>query len=107
MGCGWVPIFSPYSLWPSVAHRRDFYQTQSREARADEESWEGLIRSGLVYGGGQIELEELFKVMKKRVERVDMRTESGSYQQRVVLEYLKEIEERAQAVIEAFQTSRT
>ncbi|KAI5082315.1 hypothetical protein GOP47_0002058 [Adiantum capillus-veneris] len=74
---------------------------------ADEENWEGLIRSGLVYGGGQIEPEELFKVVKKRVERVDMRTESGSYQQRVVLEYLKEIEERAQAVIEAFQTSRT
>ncbi|MCO5575144.1 hypothetical protein L7F22_028941 [Adiantum nelumboides] len=74
---------------------------------ADEENWEGLMRSGFIYGGGQIEPEQLLNVVNKRVERVNMRTESGSYKQWVVLEYLKEIEERAQAVIDAFQTSRT
>ncbi|KAH7431559.1 hypothetical protein KP509_08G055400 [Ceratopteris richardii] len=72
---------------------------------ADEDSWETILRGGLVYGGGDVEPEDLFNVLKKRVERVNMRTESGSYQQRVLLEYLKEIEERAEAVVQAFKTS--
>eukprot|EP00250_Pteridium_aquilinum_P013642 c21475_g1_i1 orf=608-1630(-) len=74
---------------------------------ADEEKWGDLLRTGIVYGGGQVEPEELYKVVNKRVERVTMRTESGSYQQRIVVEYLKEIEERAQAIVQAFQGSKT
>lgn len=74
---------------------------------ADEEKWGDLLRTGIVFGGGQVEIEELYKVVNKRVERVTMRTESGSYQQRIVLEYLKEIEERAQATVQAFQASTT
>lgn len=70
---------------------------------ADEENWGPLLRTGLVYGGGQIEPEDLYKTINKRVERIIMRTESGSYKQRVVVEYLKEIEERTRAQVEAFQ----
>lgn len=72
---------------------------------ADEEKWSDLLRIGIVFGGGQVEPEELFQVVNKRVERVTMRTESGSYQQRIVLEFLKEIEERAQATVQAYQAS--
>lgn len=74
---------------------------------ADEERWADLLRTGMVYGGGQIESEELYEAIKKRVERVIMRTESGSYQQRIVVEYLKEIEARGQALVEAFEASAT
>lgn len=74
---------------------------------ADEENWGDLLRTGIVFGGGQVEPEDLYKVVNKRIERVTMRTESGSYQQRIVLEFLKEIEERAEATVQAFQAPTT
>lgn len=74
---------------------------------ADEGEWGALLRTGMTYGGGQIEPEELYSVINKRVERIIMRTESGSYQQRIVVEYLKEIQARAEALSEAFHASTT
>lgn len=72
---------------------------------ADEENWAPLITRGIVYGGGPVTEEELFAVMNKRLERMMIRTESGSYEQRILGEYLKEIEARARSTVDAFKSS--
>ncbi|KAG0600166.1 hypothetical protein M758_11G011900 [Ceratodon purpureus] len=71
---------------------------------ADEDKWNDLLRKGLTYGGGSVQSEDFFKAIDRRVERTLMRTENGSYQQRVLAEYIREIETRAQALIAAFQS---
>ncbi|OAE22057.1 hypothetical protein AXG93_3719s1370 [Marchantia polymorpha subsp. ruderalis] len=72
----------------------------------DEENWNELLRAGLVFGGGSVESNDLFRVVEKRVERTLMRTENGSYQQRLLVEYVREIQTRTELLVEAFQTSR-
>ncbi|KAG0565243.1 hypothetical protein M758_8G170400 [Ceratodon purpureus] len=74
---------------------------------ADEDKWNGLLRNGLTYGGGIVQSEDFFKAVDRRIERTLMRTENGSYQQRVLAEYIREIETRAEALIAAFQSSPT
>lgn len=72
---------------------------------ADEDKWNDLLRDGLTYGGGTVLSEDFFKAVERRIERTLMRTENGSYQQRVLAEYVREIETRAEALIAAFQSS--
>eukprot|EP00249_Psilotum_nudum_P018621 c26890_g1_i1 orf=469-966(-) len=72
---------------------------------ADEENWERLLRESIIYGGGKIQPEELYTKINKRVEHILLHTEKGSYQQRILLEYLREIEARVKSVVEAYQAS--
>ncbi|KAK4340381.1 hypothetical protein RND71_041843 [Anisodus tanguticus] len=62
-----------------------------------------LLLDGMTLGKGDISPEELYAVIKKRMERTLIRTflsqEGGSYQQRVLIEYLKGIESRAGEIV--------
>ncbi|XP_024360064.1 uncharacterized protein [Physcomitrium patens] len=71
----------------------------------DEDKWNDLLRNGFTYGGGEVPSEDFFKAVDRRIERTLMRTENGSYQQRVLAEYIREIEARAESLIAAFQSS--
>ncbi|GKV24124.1 hypothetical protein SLEP1_g33776 [Rubroshorea leprosula] len=68
--------------------------------KAPEEEWNKLLLDGLTVGKGEISPEELDAVVKKRIERTLIRTEGGSYQQRVLTEYLKGIESRAEEIVQ-------
>lgn len=71
--------------------------------QAPEEDWNKLLIEGLTVGKGEITPEEFYAVIKKRIERVLIRTEGGSYQQRIVTEYLKGIQSRTEEVVQAIQ----
>ncbi|XP_020214101.1 uncharacterized protein LOC109798295 [Cajanus cajan] len=71
--------------------------------QAPEQEWNNILIKGLTIGGGDISVEELFAVLNKRVERVLIRTEGGSYQQRILTEYLKGIETRAAEIVQVLQ----
>ncbi|KAJ8572230.1 hypothetical protein K7X08_008741 [Anisodus acutangulus] len=67
--------------------------------KAPEEEWNKLLLDGMTLGKGDISPDELSAVIKKRMERTLIRTEGGSYQQRVLIEYLKGIESRAGEIV--------
>ncbi|CAK9142066.1 unnamed protein product [Ilex paraguariensis] len=67
---------------------------------APENEWNELLINGMNVGKGEISLEELNSVIKKRIERTLIRTEGGSYQQRVLTEYLKGIQSRAGEIVQ-------
>ncbi|CAA0807657.1 Unknown protein [Striga hermonthica] len=71
--------------------------------QAPETEWNRLLINGLNIGKGNISTEELYAVIKKRMERTLIRTEGGSYQQRVLIEYLKGIQSRAEEVEKALK----
>ncbi|KAF7841025.1 uncharacterized protein G2W53_003323 [Senna tora] len=71
--------------------------------QAPEEEWNNILIKGLTLGSGEISPEELSAVVKKRIERTLIRTEGGSYQQRILTEYLKGIESRAEEIVRVFQ----
>ncbi|CAN0910501.1 hypothetical protein LINGRAHAP2_LOCUS26323 [Linum grandiflorum] len=71
--------------------------------KAPEEEWNKLLIDGLTVAKGEITPEELYAVIKKRFERVKIRTEGGSYQQRILGEYLKNIQSRAEELVKALQ----
>ncbi|CAI0377639.1 unnamed protein product [Linum tenue] len=71
--------------------------------KAPEEEWNRLMINGLTVAKGDISPEELYAVVKKRIERVLIRTEGGSYQQRILSEYLKGIQFRAEEVVLVLQ----
>ncbi|WMV13121.1 hypothetical protein MTR67_006506 [Solanum verrucosum] len=71
--------------------------------KAPEEVWNKLLLDGMTLGKGDISPEELYTVIKKRMERTLIRTEGGSYQQRVLIEYLKGIESRAGEIVRVLQ----
>lgn len=71
--------------------------------QAPENEWNKLLLDGLAVGKGGVSPEELYAVTKKRIERVLIRTEGGSYQQRVLVEYLKEIQARAEEIVKVLQ----
>ncbi|XP_004230904.1 uncharacterized protein [Solanum lycopersicum] len=71
--------------------------------KAPEEVWNKLLLDGMTLGKGDISPEELYAVIKKRMERTLIRTEGGSYQQRVLIEYLKGIESRAGEIVRVLQ----
>ncbi|XP_021738686.1 uncharacterized protein LOC110705151 [Chenopodium quinoa] len=71
--------------------------------KAPESEWNMLLLNGLTIAKGHISPEEFYAVLNKRRERVLIRTEGGSYQQRILTEYLKGIQSRAEEVIQALQ----
>ncbi|XP_024521568.1 uncharacterized protein LOC9650247 isoform X2 [Selaginella moellendorffii] len=71
---------------------------------ADSEAWDSMIRSGVDLGGGPVKSVDLRKMAKKRIERILLRTEGGSYKQRILVEYLKEIERSVDMVVAAFSS---
>ncbi|KAL5563093.1 hypothetical protein UlMin_032840 [Ulmus minor] len=71
--------------------------------KAPEEEWNKLLINGLTVGKGEIAPKELYAIVKKRIERTLIRTEGGSYQQRILTEYLKGIQSRAEEIVQAFQ----
>ncbi|KAL1362230.1 hypothetical protein HN51_010501 [Arachis hypogaea] len=71
--------------------------------QAPEEEWNNILIKGLTIGAGDISPEELDAVVKKRIERTLIRTEGGSYQQRILTEYLKGIETRAEEIVQVLQ----
>ncbi|XP_061340600.1 uncharacterized protein LOC133287062 isoform X2 [Gastrolobium bilobum] len=71
--------------------------------QAPEEEWNNILINGLTIGAGDISPEELYAVLKKRIERTLIRTEGGSYQQRILTEYLKGIETRAEEIVQVLQ----
>ncbi|CAN4107481.1 unnamed protein product [Withania somnifera] len=71
--------------------------------KAPEEEWNKLLIDGMTIGKGDASPDELYAVIKKRMERTLIRTEGGSYQQRVLIEYLKGIESRAGDIVRVLQ----
>ncbi|KAG8057529.1 hypothetical protein GUJ93_ZPchr0002g25405 [Zizania palustris] len=71
--------------------------------QAPENGWNKLLLDGLTAGKGNVSPEEFYAVVKKRIERILIRTEGGSYQQRILVEYLKEIQARAEEVVKVLQ----
>nr|KJB47549.1 hypothetical protein B456_008G031500 [Gossypium raimondii]KJB47550.1 hypothetical protein B456_008G031500 [Gossypium raimondii]KJB47551.1 hypothetical protein B456_008G031500 [Gossypium raimondii]KJB47552.1 hypothetical protein B456_008G031500 [Gossypium raimondii]KJB47553.1 hypothetical protein B456_008G031500 [Gossypium raimondii] len=71
--------------------------------KAPEQEWNKLLIDGLAVGKGEVSAEDFYAVIKKRVERTLIRTEGGSYQQRILTEYLKGIESRAEEVVQFLQ----
>ncbi|KAJ4716589.1 Laminin subunit alpha-1 [Melia azedarach] len=71
--------------------------------KAPEEEWNKLLVDGLTVGKGKILPEEFYAVIKKRIERTLIRTEGGSYQQRILTEYLKGIQLRAEELVQLLQ----
>ncbi|MED6224077.1 hypothetical protein PIB30_076890 [Stylosanthes scabra] len=71
--------------------------------QAPEEEWNNILIKGLTIGAGDISPDELNAVVKKRIERTLIRTEGGSYQQRILTEYLKGIETRAEDIVKVLQ----
>ncbi|KAL2254786.1 UNVERIFIED_CONTAM: hypothetical protein Sindi_0273300 [Sesamum indicum] len=67
--------------------------------QAPEAEWNKLLINGLTVGKGDISPEELYAVVKKRIERTLIRTEGGSYQQRILTEYLKGIQARGEEIV--------
>ncbi|XXG86080.1 hypothetical protein AAC387_Pa11g1049 [Persea americana] len=71
--------------------------------QAPEEDWNRLLLDGLNVGKGDISPEEFYAVIKKRIERTLIRTEGGSYQQRILTEYLNGIQSRTEEIVKALQ----
>ncbi|TVU10147.1 hypothetical protein EJB05_43658, partial [Eragrostis curvula] len=71
--------------------------------QASENEWDKVLLDGLTVGKGDVSPDELYAVINKRIERVLIRTEGGSYQQRILTEYLKEIQARAEEVVRVLQ----
>lgn len=71
--------------------------------KAPEEEWNKLLLNGITVGKGEISPEELYAVIKKRIERTLIRTEGGSYQQRILTEYVKGIQSRAEEIVQVLQ----
>nr|WAU86908.1 birch protein [Betula platyphylla] len=71
--------------------------------KAPEEEWNKLLINGMTVGKGEISPEEFYAVIKKRIERTLIRTEGGSYQQRVLTEYLKGIQSRGEEIVQVLQ----
>ncbi|KMZ58464.1 hypothetical protein ZOSMA_76G00200 [Zostera marina] len=73
--------------------------------KAPEEVWNKLLIDGLAIGNGEISAEELCGAIKKRIERTLIRTESGSYQQRILTEFLRGIRSRSEVVVKTLKGS--
>ncbi|XP_019165949.1 PREDICTED: uncharacterized protein LOC109161862 isoform X1 [Ipomoea nil] len=71
--------------------------------KAPEEEWNRLLLDGMTVGKGEISPEELYAVVNKRIERTLIRTQGGSYEQRVLVEYLKGIQSRAEEIVQVLQ----
>ncbi|XP_037463339.1 uncharacterized protein LOC119335295 isoform X2 [Triticum dicoccoides] len=81
----------------------NFLRKRSYAYKAPENDWNRLLLDGLTVGKGDVSPEEFYAVTKKRIERILIRTEGGSYQQRVLVEYIKEIQARAEEIVNRLQ----
>ncbi|KAK4804282.1 hypothetical protein SAY86_004099 [Trapa natans] len=70
---------------------------------APEDEWNKMLIDGMTVGKGEVSPDELYAVIKKRIERTLIRTEGGSYQQRVLTEYLKGIQSRTEEIVQLLQ----
>ncbi|KAI9123686.1 hypothetical protein K1719_004986 [Acacia pycnantha] len=98
-----------YMLMHPTYHREEVLKAEQlleTIIQAPEEEWNNVLIKGLTIGVGEVSPEELDAVVKKRIERTLIRTEGGSYQQRILTEYLKGIEFRAEEIVQAFQGKR-
>ncbi|KAE8708476.1 coatomer subunit alpha-2-like isoform X1 [Hibiscus syriacus] len=75
--------------------------------KAPEQEWNKLLIDGLTIGKGEISTEDFYAVIKKRIERTLIRTEGGSYQQRILTEYLKGIEARTEEIVQFLRSNAT
>ncbi|XP_031502236.1 uncharacterized protein LOC116265636 isoform X2 [Nymphaea colorata] len=75
--------------------------------KAPEQDWNKLLLDGLQVGKGDIPSEDFYAVVKKRIERTLIRTEGGSYQQRILIEYLNGIQSRAEDIIKVLEGKQT
>jgi len=68
---------------------------------SDEEQWDALLREGLHGLGEQqaMDADSFFKCLQSRMEKTVLDAGAGTFSQRVQAEYLKEIEDRASAVL--------
>lgn len=71
--------------------------------KAPEEEWNKLLLNGLTLGKGEVSPEEFYAVIRKRIERTLIRTEGGSYQQRVLTEYLRGILSRTEEIVQVLK----
>lgn len=71
--------------------------------KAPEQEWNKLLLNGLTIGKGTVAPEELYAVINKRMERTLIRTEGGSYEQRILIEYLKGIQSRSGEIVQVLQ----
>ncbi|OMO75579.1 hypothetical protein COLO4_26014 [Corchorus olitorius] len=71
--------------------------------KAPAQEWNKLLIDGLTTGKGENSPEDFYAVIKKRIERTLIRTEGGSYQQRILTEYLKGIQSRAEEIVQYLQ----
>lgn len=63
---------------------------------ADEGEWEGIIKAAVE--AGSTSQEEFQTMLQRRMEHTVLGVSSGSYKQRVLAEYLKELASRAEEV---------
>ncbi|KAG5080244.1 hypothetical protein JHK86_004309 [Glycine max] len=73
-------------------------QKTLKSLKSLEQEWSNILINGLTIGVGDISAEDVFIVLKKRIEH-----EGGSYQQRILTEYLKGIETIAEEIVEVLQ----
>ncbi|RLM84445.1 hypothetical protein C2845_PM04G21110 [Panicum miliaceum] len=92
------------SLLPLLAIISDQYRLCNA---APENEWNKVLLDGLTVGKGDVSPDDLYAVISKRIERVLIRTEGGSYQQRILVEYLKEIQARAEEVVKRTRSRYT
>ncbi|KAK9060424.1 hypothetical protein SSX86_021128 [Deinandra increscens subsp. villosa] len=71
--------------------------------KAPESEWNNVLIDHLSCGKGDISPDELYAVIKKRTERTLIRTEGGSYQQRILVEFLKGIQSRTEEIAQVLQ----
>ncbi|PWA76691.1 hypothetical protein CTI12_AA226080 [Artemisia annua] len=71
--------------------------------KAPESEWNTVLINNLSAGKGDISSDELYAAIKKRIERTLIRTEGGSYQQRILVEFLKGIQSRAEETAKVLQ----
>jgi flagellar biosynthesis regulator FlaF len=71
--------------------------------KAPEGEWEGLIRD--MNASGEISQESFLEEVQKKMETIVLGRSSGSYDQRILAEYLSELQERAQAAFGAGKNS--
>ncbi|KAG5547848.1 hypothetical protein RHGRI_013507 [Rhododendron griersonianum] len=93
-------MFITYTIGNQVLKAEEFLETI---IKAPEEEWNKMLINGITLGKGEISPEELHAVIKKRIERTLIRTDGGSYEQRILVEYLKGIQRRAEEVVQVLQ----
>ncbi|CAN6475801.1 unnamed protein product [Victoria cruziana] len=71
--------------------------------KAPEKDWNKLLLDGLQVGKGDVPSEDFYAVINKRIERTLIRTEGGSYEQRILIEYLKGIQSRAEDIVKILE----